>query len=153
MKLELYPYKIVEVDGEKFLYTTNTSGVFTIDEDLIAILELEGEDSNVAFEKLKNRMTYEKFVSIIEDMIEAQFIKGVESKKLPVKENLDKTLCSVTLMLAQKCNLRCTYCYGESGEYGDCGVMNLDIAMKAIDYLAKISKEKKLYVVFFGGEP
>lgn len=153
MKLELYPYKIVEVDGEKFLYTTNTSGVFAVDEDLMSILEAEGEDSDEAFEKLKNRMTYEKFISIIQDMMDAQFIKGVESKNPPVKENLNKTLCSVTLMLAQKCNLRCTYCYGESGEYGDCGVMNLDVAIKAIDYLAKISKEKKLYVVFFGGEP
>jgi hypothetical protein len=25
---------------------------------------------------------------------------------------------SLTLMVAQRCNLRCTYCYGKDGEYG-----------------------------------
>ncbi len=57
-------------------------------------------------------------------------------------------------MISQKCNLRCTYCYGTDGSYGNEMQMNQAIAFKAIDWLINHSgKEKNLRFVFFGGEP
>ena len=153
MELHYNPYKLIESNGKKFLYTVSSSGIYEIDDDLIDILRCEGKDSKMAFEILKSKMTYEKFSSILNDMIESGLIDNMETASLSAKENLDKSLSSITLMLAQECNLRCIYCYGNSGVYGNRGVMNLDTAIKAVDFLIDVSKEDKLYVIFFGGEP
>ena len=45
---------------------------------------------------------------------------------------------ALTLMLAQECNMRCSYCYGEGGEYNNKGIMTENVAFQAIDYLVKI---------------
>lgn len=153
MELHYNPYKLIESNGKKFLYTVSSSGIYEIDDDLIDILRCEGKDSKMAFEILKSKMTYEKFSSILNDMIESGLIDNMETASLSAKENLDKSLSSITLMLAQECNLRCIYCYGNSGVYGNRGVMNLDTAIKAVDFLIDVSKEDKLYAIFFGGEP
>lgn len=62
----------------------------------------------------------------------------------------------ITLMLTQKCNLACTYCYGgDSGRFFSNGEeMSIDTAKKAIDYLISNSETRKTYhILFFGGEP
>lgn len=65
-----------------------------------------------------------------------------------------KLVTNLTLLLAQKCNMRCVYCYGEGGEYGDRGLMDEATAIKAIDWLIDNSGEAEhLNICFFGGEP
>ncbi|MDY0282085.1 MAG: radical SAM protein [Salinivirgaceae bacterium] len=61
----------------------------------------------------------------------------------------------VTLMLAQDCNLRCSYCYGQEGNYNDTPqLMSKKTAEEAINYLVNRSKGNELLqVTFFGGEP
>lgn len=65
-----------------------------------------------------------------------------------------KALC---LLVAHDCNLACTYCFAEEGEYhsrGKRGLMNFEVGQAAIDFLIKnSSKRKNLEVDFFGGEP
>ena len=61
---------------------------------------------------------------------------------------------SIALFLTQTCNLRCVYCYGEGGEYGERGVMSEETALAAVDWLLASSfEEKTVRVSFFGGEP
>ena len=61
---------------------------------------------------------------------------------------------SLALFLTQTCNLRCVYCYGEGGEYGERGVMSEATALAAVDWLlASAGEEKTVHVSFFGGEP
>ena len=153
MKLEFFPYKIVESNEKKFLYTINSSAIYEIDDDLIDVLECEGKESEAAFEILKYKMSYEKFATLVNDMIDAGLINNIKTSNPPVKENLNRSLSSITLMLAQECNLRCVYCYGNGGVYGDRGVMDLETAINAVNYLIRVSREDKLYIVFFGGEP
>lgn len=58
------------------------------------------------------------------------------------------------LFITQSCNLRCTYCYGDGGEYGTGGSLELETAFKAVDWLIeKSGKMKKIHIAFFGGEP
>jgi uncharacterized protein len=65
-----------------------------------------------------------------------------------------KLVTNLTLLLAQKCNMRCVYCYGEGGEYGDRGLVDKATALKAIDWLIDNSGEAEhLNICFFGGEP
>jgi uncharacterized protein len=58
------------------------------------------------------------------------------------------------LFLTQRCNLRCTYCYGAGGGYGHPGEMRPEVALRAVDWLIEQSGSlKKLSLQFFGGEP
>jgi len=63
-----------------------------------------------------------------------------------------KSLC---LMIAQDCNLRCKYCFGDGGSYGqERAVMSPETGRKAVDFLIEKSGPRKhLEMDFFGGEP
>jgi uncharacterized protein len=65
-----------------------------------------------------------------------------------------KPISAIVLMISQKCNLRCTYCYGTDGSYGNEMQMDQEIAFQAIDwFIEHAGDEKKLRIVFLGGEP
>jgi len=50
--------------------------------------------------------------------------------------------------------MRCVYCYGSGGEYGQRGFMEEATALRAVDWLiAQSGDEKEIDVCFFGGEP
>ncbi|MDW7651947.1 MAG: thioether cross-link-forming SCIFF peptide maturase [Bacillota bacterium] len=67
-------------------------------------------------------------------------------------ENVVKALC---LHLAHDCNLRCTYCFAGEGHYGGSrGLMPLETAKKAVEFLLANSQGRKhCEIDFFGGEP
>jgi len=61
---------------------------------------------------------------------------------------------SIYLFIAQECNMRCVYCYGEGGSYGEGGMMSDETAFKAVDWLLDNSKSaEQVKIFFFGGEP
>lgn len=61
---------------------------------------------------------------------------------------------SISLFVAQSCNMRCVYCYGNGGEYGDGGMMDAATALRAVDWLMENSRDaREVCVGFFGGEP
>ncbi|GHV06950.1 thioether cross-link-forming SCIFF peptide maturase [Clostridia bacterium] len=76
---------------------------------------------------------------------------GGASLTLPTDTPL-KALC---LHVAHDCNLRCEYCFAETGGFGGArGIMDTSTAIAAIDYLVSRSgKRRNLEVDFFGGEP
>lgn len=63
-----------------------------------------------------------------------------------------KALC---LHVAHTCNLNCSYCFASQGNFhGKRGLMPLDTAKRALDFLVENSGEHvNLEVDFFGGEP
>lgn len=63
-----------------------------------------------------------------------------------------KAMC---LHVAHDCNLRCSYCFAETGEYhGGRALMSPEVGKAALDFLvAHSGKRKHLEVDFFGGEP
>ena len=70
----------------------------------------------------------------------------------PHTEPIVKAIC---LHMAHDCNLRCGYCFADSGAYhGQRSLMSLETGKKALDFLIKASKHRKhIEVDFFGGEP
>jgi uncharacterized protein len=65
-----------------------------------------------------------------------------------------KLVTNMTLLLAQRCNMRCVYCYGDGGEYGAKGMMCSATALQAVDWLIENSGDAEhLNICFFGGEP
>ncbi len=67
----------------------------------------------------------------------------------------DPPLRAISLAVAQKCNLGCTYCYAQQGDFGGAAKnMPLDTAIAAIDLLFRdIAEGEKVNVAFLGGEP
>jgi uncharacterized protein len=64
-------------------------------------------------------------------------------------------LRSISLAVAQKCNLACTYCYAQQGEFGGAAKnMPLDVALRSVDLLLNdAAPGERFNVAFLGGEP
>lgn len=62
---------------------------------------------------------------------------------------------ALSLAVAQKCNLGCTYCYAQQGEFGGAGKnMPLEEATRAVDLLVNGAEEgARLNLAYLGGEP
>ncbi len=62
---------------------------------------------------------------------------------------------SICLNVAHDCNLRCGYCFAQTGDFGgERCIMPPEIGRKAIDFLIKQSANREnLEMDFFGGEP
>ncbi len=63
-----------------------------------------------------------------------------------------KALC---LHISHDCNLRCSYCFASTGDFGTGRkLMTPDVAKAAIDYVIKRSQSRRnIEIDFFGGEP
>ena len=63
-------------------------------------------------------------------------------------------LVNMVLVLAQTCNMRCTYCLGDGGEYGSPGMMSEQTALAAVDWFLESSGDaSRVQISFAGGEP
>jgi uncharacterized protein len=61
---------------------------------------------------------------------------------------------TIVLMVAQVCNLGCSYCYAGDGSYGSATAhMDSDTIRKTLEDLAGTPAQGHFKVVFFGGEP
>ena len=62
---------------------------------------------------------------------------------------------AISLAVAQKCNLGCTYCYAEGGDFGqESESMPLEKALQSIDYLLDNAEPgERRNIAFMGGEP
>ncbi|MCX2585003.1 MULTISPECIES: radical SAM/SPASM domain-containing protein [unclassified Pedobacter] len=62
---------------------------------------------------------------------------------------------ALSLAIAQKCNMGCTYCYADQGGFGGAmKSMSLDVATRSIDLLLKDCPENgSVQLTFLGGEP
>ncbi len=59
----------------------------------------------------------------------------------------------LTMITTNNCNLRCGYCFAESGESETIMVMSDEMAYAAVDHGVKMSAGRRLVISFFGGEP
>jgi uncharacterized protein len=62
---------------------------------------------------------------------------------------------ALSLAVAQKCNLGCTYCYAQGGDFGnEPSSMSLEVALATIELLFSEAQEnERVNVSFLGGEP
>ncbi|MDX6682064.1 MAG: uncharacterized protein QOG94_2103 [Solirubrobacteraceae bacterium] len=62
---------------------------------------------------------------------------------------------ALSLAVAQKCNLGCTYCYAEGGSFGGAAAsMQLDTALAALELLfGDVAAGERVNLTFLGGEP
>jgi uncharacterized protein len=103
--------------------------------------------------KIINTMEFE---NILKTKSATQF--GRSSHFTNLEQLLRSSLSMLQLETTEKCNLRCGYCV-YSGQLPDVrqhskSTMSIDIAFRAIDYLAQNSVDNdEISITFYGGEP
>lgn len=68
------------------------------------------------------------------------------------KRSVVKAMC---LHIAHDCNLRCKYCFADTGEFhGKRSMMSAEVGKKAIDFvIANSGARRNIEIDYFGGEP
>ena len=89
-----------------------------------------------------------------EEVQETEPDKQGSQEKRPAVDLTKFPVHGLALSIVQSCNLKCIYCYGNEGEYGNEGIMDERTAFRSVDWLIERSGgAKKLSIIFIGGEP
>ncbi len=124
-----------------FVFHVPTASILQVPEALSQAL-LENKHDEVFSNLQKHIKSSEELVSSHIN-IKSTYAKATADKLLNIRH--------IALNVAERCNLRCTYCYaGQKGDYGSDTLMSFDLAKRSIQFFS--SKEKHLEITFFGGE-
>lgn len=124
------------------------AGHFALDVETGRIHQLPADHANTLDATLRMGDVGRAEMTALAFGIATPAAKDVEvPKSVPVK--------AVSLAVAQKCNLGCTYCYAQQGTFGGtAGDMPPEVAKAAIDRLVQAAESgDALTLAFMGGEP
>ncbi len=153
------------MNGTQIVMDSNSGAVSIIDEMTYDLLQALGEkepegalpqeiaDKLSGYKKEDLEEVWAELISLKEEgILYAEDPYAEIAKARPNRDSVVKAMC---LHIAHDCNLRCKYCFAETGSYeGPRGMMSLEVGKQAIDYLIKASGHRKnLEIDFFGGEP
>ena len=104
---------------------------------------------------------YAQFESAVLAESDTEIAALLERVKLAGPPRIDDTplppppVHALSLAVAQKCNLGCSYCYAQQGEFGSAAKnMPLEVARRSVDLLVDgAAADAKLNLSFLGGEP
>lgn len=122
---------------------------------LSLILEDKNADIVGKLEEKYSREEAEEVVAELRGLIKLGYLDSSDdySDIEPADAGVVKAMC---LHAAHDCNLRCKYCFADTGEFHMQGrsLLSLETGKKALDWLiAHSGKRRNLEVDFFGGEP
>lgn len=83
-----------------------------------------------------------------ESLIKMERLIASRNENNPDNNNIRR----LNLMVSQKCELNCAYCYGNGGTYGTPSKMTSKVAKEAVSFFAEFFAEITS-IQFFGGEP
>lgn len=153
------------MNGTEIVMDSNSGAVSIIDRMTYDLLKALGEkepegalpqeiaDKLSGYKKEDLEEAWAELISLKEEgILYAEDPYAYIAKTRPNRDSVVKAMC---LHVAHDCNLRCKYCFAETGSYeGPRGLMSLEVGKQAIDYLIKASGHRKnLEIDFFGGEP
>lgn len=147
-----------EQNGTYILLDINSGAVHAIDSMIYDIMDIFcGTNDDDVVSKLGNKydeVELREALSELHELMEAGELFAPDIKVPPTfrQEGVVKSLC---LMVAQDCNLRCKYCFGDGGSYGGKrAIMSEEVGRAAVDYIIEHSGNRKhCEIDFFGGEP
>lgn len=145
-------------NGLCLLLDVNSGAVHVIDDMIYDIMDtFDGSNDAAVISTLGGRYPEAELreaLGELHELIAAQalFAPDLDVPPTFAAAGLVKSMC---LMVAHDCNLRCRYCFGDTGEYGgDRQLMSREVGEAAIDYIIAHSGARiHCEVDFFGGEP
>ncbi len=156
-----------EVRGDYLAYDNESGALLFVDRATHAILKAYDAftGKKPGFEKLNQiadefHLSPELLVEISEEIdaliSNKTLFKEAEPVVLKQLYPTEPRIKSMCLHLCHDCNLRCRYCFAETGDFGTGkrSMLSEEIGKKAIDFLIHASGPRKhLDIDFFGGEP
>ncbi|MGO9058452.1 MAG: radical SAM protein, partial [Candidatus Binataceae bacterium] len=127
---------LVDAGEEKHIFLVNGSCLFSVDPDTFTRVAAVCNDDHQTEAVLAGL-----------GLLMAPLIDNSAPPTLPVR--------ALSLAIAQKCNLGCTYCYAQQGEFGGTPKsMPNDTALAAVDLLfSDVRAGERVNLAFLGGEP
>ena len=135
-----------DLDKKISLYRFDGTEYYLVRHSPFGFLKLNNENAE-ALKKFSSADAVDSKDAIAPELF--SYINTMENSAGPKKTG---TLRRLNLIVAQKCNCRCRYCYAGDGSYGAEGFMSRETAKKAIDS-AFDGFELVQNIQFFGGEP
>ena len=146
--------------GVKVLLDINSGAVHLVDDliyDIMDVFDGANDEETIATMKKSGKYPLTEIKEALGELHSLEdegqlFTPPITSVPTFGEKGLVKSLC---LMAAQDCNLRCKYCFGDGGSYGEKrGLMNAEVGKAAVDYIVKNSQNRRhCEIDFFGGEP
>lgn len=144
-----------------YVLDVNSGAIHIVDELAYDILEDEKISAKIdVLEKLKGKYNEDEISEAydeIQELAEEGVIYSPDQYEEIAKGTMEDRdyIKAICLNIIHGCNLRCKYCFADEGEYhGNKGVMTIETAKKAIDYVIKRSGSRKnIEIDLFGGEP
>lgn len=153
---------LIETEGKFVLADNCTCNLFLLNKVSFHILQAykKGTCQSVIEQKY-GKTNVDRVFRYLKILRENQAIRILDKNRFDSSEdiinNLDPKqpeLAESVFMLAQDCNMRCKYCYGDGGEFGNAGFMSRKMAKSFFDILLKNSGKNSVQrVKFLGGEP
>ena len=152
-------------NGYNIVLDVNSGSVHVVDDITYDMIELwEKKDKQAILTEMKKRYPEEaseeellEAMDEIEELIKegALFSEDIYEKYIHDFSERETVIKAMCLHIAHDCNLRCSYCFADEGEYkGKRGLMSYEVGKQALDFLiANSGSRKNLEVDFFGGEP
>ena len=133
-----------------FVLDVNTGAVHVVDELVYDLVDDNGlRDKDTIINELKSKYD-EKEISEaydeIKELVDEDMLYTKDLYEDIAHSSMDDRdyIKAVCLNIIHGCNLRCKYCFADEGEYhGHKGVMDLETAKRAIDYVVKRSGPRK----------
>ena len=155
MKANIHKF---EQNGSYILLDVNSGAVHVIDKMIYDMMDIfDGGNDDAVVEKLSGVYSEEELREALEELHELMKEGGLFAPDIDVPPTFKQTglVKSLCLMVAQDCNMRCKYCFGDGGSYGgERAVMSPEVGKAAVDYIiAHCGPRKHCEIDFFGGEP
>lgn len=150
-----------EALGLKIALDIGSGSVHLPDDIAFEALKLWDSHSTEEIAKLLRRQFNSKLVDeTMEELLEMKAEGLIDVSDTYTEEELQREGPSVVkamcLLVAHDCNMRCKYCFADTGEFhmSSRTMLSADTGRKALDWLVSKSGERRhIEVDFFGGEP
>lgn len=144
--------------GMYILLDINSGAVHVVDKMIYDIMEyFDGSNDSEVIAALKDSYIEQELSEAIGELHELMEINQLFAPDISVpptfkSKGLVKSLCFMT---AHDCNMRCKYCFGDTGEYGgERQLMSKEVGRAAVEFIINNSGQRKhCEIDFFGGEP
>ena len=124
-----------------------TSGHFVLDVESGAVSSVPPSHAGMLHSALERDVGRAELTATALGLIKAEVKRVDIPRSVPVR--------ALSLAVAQKCNLGCTYCYAQQGTFGSAArSMELNVAYASVDRLVQDAPPgEPITLAFMGGEP